>query len=131
MGIGDFYFLWAQAEREREADYRQGWNYAGAAEILKLSPNQPAPHTAMASVWMKNKQYEKAVVEYGKAVKLEPNNPYNHLDLGNALILVGKTAEARKEWQAAVRLDVTGGQAQADATHQLDIHKMPAASFLE
>lgn len=127
VGILCFYFVWAKAERERDAEYRQGWDYAGASQALKMYPYKPSAHVAMASVWMKQQQYSKAAAEYNLAVKLEPSNPYNHLDLGNALSQLGQTVAARKEWHTAATLDVPGGQAITEAVRRLDSNKPPTS----
>ena len=118
-----FYFMWTKAERERDAEYRHGWNYAGANQALRKYPNEPSAHIAMASVWMKQKQYGKAVAQYKQAVILEPKNPYNHLDLGNALDQLGQTTGARREWRTVADLDVSGGQAKMVALRRLASNK--------
>ena len=118
--IVGFYIL---SENQRDTEYAKGWNLAGAREAIRLSPNEPAAHSAMASVWMKQKQYGKAVAEYRQAVKLEPKNPYNHLEFGDALSLCGDTAKARKEWHTAVILDVAGGQAATESMSRLNSSK--------
>lgn len=128
IGVIGFFLLWSQAERERDAEYRSGWDYAGASYVLKMHPNEPSSHSAMASVWMKQRRYDKAVAEYKQTVKLEPRSPYNHLDLGNALDSLGQTASAKKEWRAAVNLDVPGGQAATNATRQLAPDRLPLPS---
>lgn len=110
---------WRQAENKREAEYRRGWDYAGASQALKMYPNAPSAHAAMASVWMKQGVYNKAVHEYRMAVSLEPANPYNHLDLGNALLRVGQLTQARKEWASVARLDVPSGDAATEAARNL------------
>ena len=119
-GVLCFYFLWTQAEKERDAQYKQGWDYGGASQVLKMAPHEPSAHIAMASVWMKQKQYNKAVAEYNQAVKLEPRNPYDHLELGDALNQLGQIAGARKEWHTAAVIDVPGGQAAIGAIRRLN-----------
>lgn len=113
------YCYWRQAENEREAQYRRGWDYAGASQALKMYPNAPSAHAAMGSVWMKQGAYGNAVREYRVTVSLEPANPYNHLDLGNALLRAGQLTQARKEWASAARLDVPSGDAATEAIRNL------------
>ena len=111
--------LYLLAENEKDAEWKQGWDYAGANYVLKTSPNKPSAHSIMGSVWMKQGAYTKAVHEYRVTVSLEPANPYNYLYLGNALLQAGQLAQARKEWTAAARLDVPSGGAVTEATRNL------------
>jgi tetratricopeptide (TPR) repeat protein len=50
-------------------------------------------------------QNAEAIAEYGEALRLKPNYPSAHYNLGNALLNAGKTMEAYNHFSEALRID--------------------------
>jgi Ca-activated chloride channel family protein len=54
---------------------------------------------------MRNSVYDKAQVEYQKAIEKDNTNPISHFNLGNALLYQNKAEDAMKEYETAARLE--------------------------
>lgn len=54
---------------------------------------------------MRDSVYDKAQVEYQKAIERDNTNPISHYNLGNALLYQNKAEDAMKEYETAVRLE--------------------------
>ena len=54
---------------------------------------------------MRDSVYDKAQVEYQKAIEKDNTNPISHYNLGNALLYQSKAEDAMKEYETAARLE--------------------------
>ena len=54
---------------------------------------------------MRDSVYDKAQVEYQKAIERDNKNPISHFNLGNALLYQNKAEDAMKEYETAARLE--------------------------
>ena len=54
---------------------------------------------------MRDSVYDKAQVEYQKAIEQDNTNPISHFNLGNALLYQNKAEDAMKEYETAARLE--------------------------
>ena len=54
---------------------------------------------------MRDSVYDKAQVEYQKAIERDYTNPISHFNLGNALLYQNKAEDAMKEYETAARLE--------------------------
>ncbi|MEE1004249.1 MAG: tetratricopeptide repeat protein [Bacteroidaceae bacterium] len=54
---------------------------------------------------MRDSVYDKAQVEYQKAIEQDNTNPISHYNLGNALLYQNKAEDAMKEYETAARLE--------------------------
>ena len=54
---------------------------------------------------MRDSIYDKAQVEYQKAIEKDNTNPISHFNLGNALLYQNKAEDAMKEYETAARLE--------------------------
>ena len=54
---------------------------------------------------MRDSVYDKAQVEYQKAIERDNTNPISHFNLGNALLYQNKAEDAMKEYETAARLE--------------------------
>ena len=54
---------------------------------------------------MRDSVYDKAQVEYQKAIERDNTNPISHYNLGNALLYQNKAEDAMKEYETAARLE--------------------------
>ena len=54
---------------------------------------------------MRDSIYDKAQVEYQKAIERDNTNPISHYNLGNALLYQNKAEDAMKEYETAARLE--------------------------
>jgi Ca-activated chloride channel family protein len=55
--------------------------------------------------YMRDSIYDKAQVEYQKAIEHDNTNPISHYNLGNALLYQNKAEDAMKEYETAARLE--------------------------
>ena len=55
--------------------------------------------------FMRDSVYDKAQVEYQKAIEQDNTNPISHYNLGNALLYQNKAEDAMKEYETAARLE--------------------------
>lgn len=54
---------------------------------------------------MRDSIYDKAQVQYQKAIEKDNTNPISHFNLGNALLYQNKAEDAMKEYESAARLE--------------------------
>ena len=55
--------------------------------------------------YMHDSIYDKAQIEYQKAIERDNTNPVSHYNLGNALLYQNKAEDAMKEYETAARLE--------------------------
>ena len=82
---------------------------AGALDLLQRAQNQ-APHdpaipAEMGKVLLQERQVDPALIAFGQALALDPNNPEYLTDRGVALYMSGLTERARADFERALDID--------------------------
>lgn len=72
--------------------------------------------------------YDKAQVEYQKAIERDNTNPISHYNLGNALLYQNKAEDAMKEYETAARLEKDKGRL-AQIYHNMGVVLQAAKQF--
>ncbi|MGA2506257.1 MAG: tetratricopeptide repeat protein [Chitinispirillaceae bacterium] len=70
---------------------------------LTRSPYDWKLHTRLGNEWIERGQYDSAIVEFTKAIRLDPTWAENHLNLGRALFVVGRFPEAQQAFAGALQ----------------------------
>ena len=77
-------------------------------EALHLNPRLAGVHCRYAFQLARLPgQQEQALAHYHEALQLEPNSTDAHNGLAIAYIIMGRPADARREWEAVLRIDPT------------------------
>jgi len=94
-------------------------HFADAAEeynkALAIDPNSANAVAALANLYMRGHQFEKAEAMLRKLAVSRPQDPVVHLQLGRVMAAAGKDAEATTEFEAALKI----APSDADATREL------------
>jgi len=82
---------------------------ADALDLLQRAQNQ-APHdpaipAEMGKVLLQERQVDPALIAFGQALALDPNNPEYYTDRGVALYMSGLTERARADFERALEID--------------------------
>lgn len=77
---------------------------------------------------MRDSVYDKAQVEYQKAIEKDNTNPISHYNLGNALLYQNKAEDAMKEYETAARLEKDKGRL-AQIYHNMGVILQSAKQF--
>lgn len=96
--------------KDQEAWYLLGKTYLQMSEdalgkINQIDPNSVVAHEIAGEIDESMHNYDVALVEYEKAIKLAPNQPGTHLHMANAFWLMGNWAAAEKEFTAELTID--------------------------
>lgn len=88
------------------AQYRSGQDQHAIASLTETVRLDPA--NALALLYLGNLEtsagnYEKAVVHFENALKIQPESPDAHFNLAWTYSRLGRTAQARKSYDAAIR----------------------------
>jgi Flp pilus assembly protein TadD len=59
----------------------------------------------MGKVLLQERQVDPALIEFGQALALDPNNPEYYTDRGVALYMSGLTERARADFERALEID--------------------------
>ena len=78
--------------------------------------------------YMRDSIYDKAQVEYQKAIERDNTNPISHYNLGNALLYQNKAEDAMKEYETAARLEKDKGRL-AQIYHNMGVLLQAAKQF--
>ena len=107
--------LWQEAVRRAPEKVRPKIQLSRdlpAAEALELlqraqneAPHDPAVRAEMGKVLLQERQVDPALIEFGQALALDPNNAEYYNDRGVALGLSGLTERARVDFQRALAID--------------------------
>jgi adenylate cyclase len=73
-------------------------------KAMALDASQPIVHSLWATIYLTQKNWEKAISEGRKAVSLGPNDALSHVLLANTLLFAGEFDEAIALAERAVRL---------------------------
>jgi tetratricopeptide (TPR) repeat protein len=89
--------------------YMERGQYDKAQEVLKPLLQIPAKTSAesyilQGNIYQKQRQHEKALAEYGKALKLKPNNPLIYHNMGLAYFYLQNHALAEEYFKKALAL---------------------------
>ena len=74
---------------------------------LRLQPDLPPALATLGSSLAESGQLDEALPLLERAAQLDPTNARIHLDLGIALDLLGRPADALPRYEVAVRLNVS------------------------
>jgi len=77
---------------------------------------------------MRDSIFDKAQVEYQKAIERDNTNPISHYNLGNALLYQNKAEDAMKEYETAARLEKDKGRL-AKIYHNMGVVLQAAKQF--
>ena len=77
---------------------------------------------------MRDSVWDKAQVEYQKAIERDNTNPISHYNLGNALLYQNKAEDAMKEYETAARLEKDKGRL-AQIYHNMGVLLQSAKQF--
>jgi len=77
---------------------------------------------------MRDSIYDKAQVEYQKAIEQDNTNAISHFNLGNALLYQNKAEDAMKEYETAARLEKDKGRL-AQIYHNMGVLLQSAKQF--
>jgi eukaryotic-like serine/threonine-protein kinase len=94
------YYAFATGELEKEAQTYVLW--------IQSYPRDSIPHTNLGDNSKTLGQYEKALVETHEALRLEPNNLYNHTNLGQGLLALNRPDEAKATLEQALARKLDG-----------------------
>ena len=100
----------ARNPRDQQAWYLLGKTYLQLSEdslgrINAIDPNSATAHEVAGEIDESMRNYDGALAEYSKAVRLAPNQPGTHYRLGQAFWLEEKWEPARSEFEAELRND--------------------------
>lgn len=76
-----------------------------AEMALRVTRDEIAALNVLSMAYLGKNDFKRAEEYARRAVFVSPNDGYSKLNLGNALIKLGKKNEARKEWQRVLTLD--------------------------
>ena len=77
---------------------------AAFERVLSIAPDSYRAHQIMASAFVMQEQYDKAIAEYRLVLSSKPDLPGVHEAIGNSLLRSGKTNEALLEFEAELQL---------------------------
>jgi tetratricopeptide (TPR) repeat protein len=77
-------------------------DYAGAEKAFKtyteLIPNEPNPYDSYAELLMKTGRFRESIVQYDKALSINPNFANSYVGIGNDYIFLGEPVQARNSF---------------------------------
>ncbi|HMD22379.1 MAG TPA: tetratricopeptide repeat protein, partial [Alloacidobacterium sp.] len=96
--------------KDQQAWYLLGKTYLHLSEdalgkINQIDPNSATAHIVAGEVDESMRNYDGALVEYKKAIDLEPQQPGTHARMGNVFWLTGKWESAETEFKAELTND--------------------------
>jgi len=77
---------------------------AAFERVLSIAPDSYRAHQIMASTFVMQQQYDKAIAEYRVVLSSKPDLPGVHEAIGNSLLRSGKSGEALQEFEAEHQL---------------------------
>ena len=83
--------------------YRQAGDHANAEQAFKkyieLIPNDPNPYDSYAELLLKMGKFDESVIQYRKALTIDPHFAPSHFGIAADLMYMGKPADAAAELQ--------------------------------
>lgn len=94
--------------------YRQEGDYANAEQAFKkyveLIPNDPNPYDSYAELLMKMGRFDDSIVQYRKALSLDPHFVPSHFGLSGDLLYKGQPEQAMAELQNMAEIARNDGE---------------------
>ena len=81
------------------------------ARTSQAAPRNPIAHETLGFAYIRNEEYEKAIGEFRALTIIRPNYARGWEGLGQSLLAVGNTAEAKEAYETALRLNPASGEA--------------------
>ncbi len=69
------------------------------------NPKDPSPRLKLANIFYDQKQYNRAIESYQRALELDPTNVNARTDLGTAYFYSGRPKDALQEYQKSLEID--------------------------
>jgi len=91
---------WAP-DAAKALDEAEGW----ARRTRELDDQEPVSHIALGNVLLWRRDHEGALLEFARAIALDPNLARGYALRGLALMYAGRAAEALERFATAMRLD--------------------------
>src|SRR5271170_1614530 len=103
--------------KDQQAWYMLGKTYLqlsenSLAKIDEIDPNSVVAHEIAGEIDESMHNYDLAMVEYKKAIDLDPRKPGTHMHMANAYWLIGKWESAQAEFKAELANDPNNCTAQ-------------------
>ncbi|HEY2471018.1 MAG TPA: tetratricopeptide repeat protein [Terracidiphilus sp.] len=100
----------ARNPKNQEAWYMLGKSYLQMSEnalkkINEIDPNSIVAHEIAGEIDESMHNYDLALVEYKKAVDMDPKKPGTHMHMGDAYWYIGKWQSAQTEFKAELQND--------------------------
>jgi tetratricopeptide (TPR) repeat protein len=100
----------ARNPKNQEAWYLLGKTYMQLSEnslkkINEIDPNSVVAHEIAGEIDESMHNYDLALVEYKKAVDMDPQKPGTHMHMGDAYWYIGKWKSAQTEFRAELKND--------------------------
>ncbi len=108
-----------QDDKNAEKNYR---------EALRRYPRLANSHVGLAKIFERQEKFAAALVEIESAVKLDPERTDLHYVYGQVLLHLGRKDDAKKELDAAVRMD---NERRAAREKQMDSGTVPSPELLQ
>ena len=108
-----------QDDRNAEKSYR---------EALRRDPRLVNSQLGLAKIYQRQEKYAAALVEIEAAGRLDPERTDIHYVHGQILLHLGRKEEARKELEAAVRID---NEHRSAREKQMDTGSVPSPELLQ
>ena len=90
------------AAKDRESDVKKG--VAAADKATRIDQANPFAHFAQGRISMFNREHEKAIVSFKRAISLNPNYALAHFGLAHGLWHAGRPVDALPHHDEAIRL---------------------------
>jgi tetratricopeptide (TPR) repeat protein len=111
-GAAHLRHILTQSPDDRQAQYLLGKAYLQLSKetlskLIQHDPDSVLAHEIKGEEYENINDFDGALVEYKKAVDLDPHQPGTHFHLANAFWIIGKWPQAQKEFAAELENDPT------------------------
>ncbi len=103
--LGSIHFNEARLGVSKDPQKSVGQAFKLAQKALTLDETNPYAHSLLSWLYLRKRQFEKAIAESERAVVLSPNHPASLISLGLALSVAGRPQEAIPYFEKAIRFD--------------------------
>jgi adenylate cyclase len=103
--LGSIHFNEARLGVSKDPQKSVGQAFKLAQKALSLDETNPYAHSFLALLYLRKRQFEKAIAESERAIVLSPNHPASLSSLGLALSVTGRPQEAIPYFEKAIRFD--------------------------
>jgi len=105
LRLGNIHLNEARLGVSKDPQKSVGQAFKLAQKALTLDETNPYAHNLLSWLYLRKRQFEKAIAESERAVVLSPNHPSSLSHLGLALSVAGRPQEAIPYLEKAIRLD--------------------------